>query len=261
MKKRLAFCIPSIGREVLKKVIERAVKYVENPKLFVIADDSKEKDIKNRGYEKLLGSNDEIVYLETEGSYTGAGNARNIAVQYVLDNTNIKYIFNSDDNAFIKSKSTIENIVSVMEQDERIGYCGSIGNFTIWYRDFDEYSARFFTNLGVLYCIKREVFEKAGNFDPYLECREDTEMGIRTWKAGYWVIAVWAPVDHTGSDTFDNSSKRWMRMCKYVANKHEGDVIATKNGQIRRRKINYPELEIGFDEDRNFYAREKKEEK
>lgn len=259
MKEKLAFCIPSIGRDVLEKVIKRAVKYVENDKLFVIADDSKEKNIKNKGYENLLGKDDEIVYLETKGNYTGAGNARNVAVQYVLENTNIEYIVNSDDNAFIKSEKTIENMINTMEQDKRIGYCGTIGNYTIWYRDFDEFSAEFFTNLGVLYVVKREIFEKVGNFDPYLECREDTEMGIRTWNAGYWVVAVWAPVEHTRSDTFDNSSERWMRMCNYVANKHKGDVISTKNGQIRRKDLKFPDYEIGFDKDRNFYAIKKEE--
>lgn len=256
---RIAFCIPSIGRDSLKKVIERLVEYVENPKLIVIADDTEDNNISERDYENLLGKNDELAYVETEGSYTGCGNTKHLATQYVLDNTDIKYIFNSDDNSFIKSSESVYNILNVMEQDDRIGYCGSIGNYTIYYRDFDEYSARFFTNVGVFYCIKREVLEKAGNFDPYLECREDVELGVRVWKAGYWVIAVWAPIEHTRTDHFDNSSDRWQKMTNYVAEKHPGDVISTKNGQVRRKDLKYPNYEIGFDKDKNFYAKKKED--
>ncbi|HKL23680.1 MAG TPA: hypothetical protein VJ895_02920, partial [Candidatus Nanoarchaeia archaeon] len=232
-------------------------------------DDSKDKKIMNNAKELFddieFGDLFDTVLLQTEGSYNGCGLTKRMAIQYVLDNTKIDYIFNSDDNSRIDSEVTIPNILRTLKTVDKVGYCGTIGNYTIYYRDFDEYSARFFTNMGTFYGLRRDMLEDIGNFDPKLEGREDVELGVRAWKAGYWVVAVWAPIKHKTyhgkDDIFEKNGELWTRCTKYVAEKHKGYVIATSNGQIRRtKKLSYPEVEIGFDENMDFYVKELEDE-
>jgi len=242
----VATVMPTMDRKKeLIKYLEVYIKNVKIPTTMVLVDGSLEKD-RLSDFEIInltTGPIKKIVILDQERG-RGVGPARAKGVYWVMENTDIEYIFNTEDDSQI-GEECIERLAAVQYQEPLFGYVGSVGNYTSFWRDFTKNSVVFYTNIGIAWMLTRNFIDKCGNFDTTLGLREDVELGVRAWKNGFYAAAIHAPVIHSRSNAdFKAGDPPWMEAVFKIKEKFGDFIKTTKKGaiSINRKVFQYPDV-------------------
>lgn len=246
----VACVIPTMNRrDELIKCINNWADVCTMPTVMVIVDDSPDRAdrLTDSEIEYLTrGSVIRIVVL-TDNPGTGVGPARYWGVEWVMKNTHLRYILNTEDDCMIHEEC-VERLVNVQYQDKRFAYVGTAGNYTsFWYKEWWDESVKFYANLGVIWSFTRDFITHAGNFDPELRLREDVEMGLRAYQFGYWAVAVHAPCTHRRSNAeFKPGDPPWMEACERIKSRYGDMITVNKRGSIIPRGL-YPKKKFWID--------------
>jgi hypothetical protein len=236
---KLIAAIPTMDRpEIMVKNFKKMAENCTLPMDVVIVQDINDDNLALTKRDLLPMGCIENVKLRTFKGRRGVGHARYIGTQEALKMGADK-ILQTEDNVVMKPTS-IERMCAPSDFDPRVGWCGPIGGYRQWDKEFTDQSVKFMVTPSVAFITTREVHEAIGNFERKIPCCEDQEFGVRCWVNGWRVIAIHAPIGHkrTG-DTFVKGSDLWKKGKQFIQDKY-GDKVTTTSNWTTRRNFDLP---------------------